>query len=133
MIIIASLDGRFLLHTNRVSLRETFYVHDALQLYAEESTEDNDPGEADIDNADYDSNYDDGSASHDYSGDYHTPLTYGARSSDLLDISSTSSPSIPTSPDPGTNEDMVQLLAALRKVEAKRGHDFERNIQENHK
>lgn len=103
------------------------------QLYAEESTEDNDPGEADIDNADYDSNYDDGSASHDYSGDYHTPLTYGARSSDLLDISSTSSPSIPTSPDPGTNEDMVQLLAALRKVEAKRGHDFERNIQENHK
>ncbi|XP_011064432.1 PREDICTED: uncharacterized protein LOC105152076 isoform X2 [Acromyrmex echinatior] len=103
------------------------------QLYAEESTEDNDPGEADIDNADYDSNYDDdGSASHDYSGDYHTPLTYGARPSDFLDITSTSIP-IPTSPDPGANEDMVELLAALRKVEAKHGQDFERDIRENHK
>ncbi|XP_024871103.1 uncharacterized protein LOC112454116 isoform X1 [Temnothorax curvispinosus] len=100
------------------------------QLYAEESTEDNDPGEADIDNADYDSNYDDdGSASHDYSGDYHTPLTYGARSSDFLDVTTTSIP-IPTSPDPGANEDMVKLLAALRKVEAKH---FERNVRENHK
>ncbi|KAG5317852.1 EIGER protein, partial [Pseudoatta argentina] len=97
------------------------------QLYAEESTEDNDPGEADIDNADYDSNYDDdGSASHDYSGDYHTPLTYGARPSDFLDITSTSIP-IPTSSDPGANEDMVELLAALRKVEAKHGQNFERD------
>ncbi|KYM85667.1 hypothetical protein ALC53_04448 [Atta colombica] len=103
------------------------------QLYAEESTEDNDPGEADIDNADYDSNYDDdGSASHDYSGDYHTPLTYGARPSDFLDITSTSIP-IPTSPDPGANEDMVELLTALHKVEAKHGQDFERDIRENHK
>ncbi|XP_018374544.1 PREDICTED: uncharacterized protein LOC108768575 isoform X2 [Trachymyrmex cornetzi] len=103
------------------------------QLYAEESTEDNDPGETDIDNADYDSNYDDdGSASHDYSGDYHTPLTYGARPSDFLDVTSTSIP-IPTSPDPGANEDMVELLAALRKVEAKHGQDFERDIRENHK
>lgn len=108
-------------------------MHNALQLYAEESTEDNDPGEADIDNADYDSNYDDdGSAVHDYSGDYHTPLTYGARSSDFVDITSTSMP-IPTSPDPGANEDMVELLAALRKVEAKHGQDFERNVRENHK
>lgn len=110
-------------------------MHVALQLYAEESTEDSDPGEADIDNADYDSNYDDdGSASHDYSGDYHTPLTYGARSSDFLDVPSTStSVPVPTSADPGTNEDMVQLLAALRKVEAKRGQDFERNVRENHR
>ncbi|XP_011875018.1 PREDICTED: uncharacterized protein LOC105565988 isoform X2 [Vollenhovia emeryi] len=103
------------------------------QLYAEESTEDNDPGETDIDNADYDSNYDDdGSASHDYAGDYHTPLTYGARSSDFHGITSTSIP-VPTSSDPGTNEDMVELLATLRKVEAKHEQDFERNLRENHK
>ncbi|XP_018392639.1 PREDICTED: uncharacterized protein LOC108771754 isoform X2 [Cyphomyrmex costatus] len=103
------------------------------QLYAEESTEDNDPNETDIDNADYDSNYDDdGSALHDYSGDYYTPLTYGARPSDFLDSTSTSIP-IPTSPDPGTNEDMIELLAALRKIEAKHGQDFERDIRENHK
>ncbi|KAL0101692.1 hypothetical protein PUN28_019097 [Cardiocondyla obscurior] len=104
------------------------------QLYAEESTEDNDPGETDIDNADYDSNYDDdgSTSSHDYSGDYHTPLTYGARSSDFPDITSTSMP-IPTSADPGANEDMVELLAALRKVEAKHGQNFERNVRENHK
>ncbi|XP_012536919.1 uncharacterized protein LOC105837019 [Monomorium pharaonis] len=103
------------------------------QLYAEESTEDNDPSETDIDNSDYDSNYDDdGSASHDYSGDYHTPLTYGARSSDFRDITSTSIP-IPTPPEPGVNEDMVELLTALRKVEAKHGQDFEKNVRENHK
>lgn len=109
-------------------------MHVALQLYAEESTEDNDPGEADIDNADYDSNYDDdGSASHDFSGDYHIPLTYGARSSDFLDLPTSTSVPVPTSADPGTNEDMVQLLAALHKVEAKRGQDFERNVRENHK
>jgi len=107
-------------------------VHNALQLYAEEPTEDNDPGETDIDNADYDSNYDDGSALHDYSGDYHTPLTYGARPSDFFDITSTSIP-ISTSLNPDANEDMVELLAALRKVETKHGQDFEKNIRENHK
>ncbi|XP_011164420.2 uncharacterized protein LOC105199158 isoform X2 [Solenopsis invicta] len=103
------------------------------QLYAEESTEDNDSSETDIDNADYDSNYDDdGSASHDYSGDYRSPLIYGSRSSDFRDVTSTSIP-IPTSQDPGVNEDMVELLAALRKVEAKHEQDFEKNVQENRK
>lgn len=104
-----------------------------MQLYAEESTEDNDSSETDIDNADYDSNYDDdGSASHDYSGDYRSPLIYGSRSSDFRDVTSTSIP-IPTSQDPGVNEDMVELLAALRKVEAKHEQDFEKNVQENRK
>ncbi|KAL6254673.1 hypothetical protein P5V15_013980 [Pogonomyrmex californicus] len=107
------------------------------QLYAEESTEDDDDdddaGETDIDNADYDSNYDDdSSASHDYSGDYHAPLSYGTKSSDFLEITSTSIP-IPTSPDPGANEDMVKLLATLRKVETKHRQDFGKNVRENHK
>lgn len=67
-----------------------------MQLYAE-SSEDNDPGEADIDNADYDSNYDDdGSASHDYT-DNSRLLTYGSRSVDFLKTTTTS---VPTSMDP---------------------------------
>ncbi|KAL6424675.1 hypothetical protein ACFW04_009976 [Cataglyphis niger] len=58
------------------------------ELYAE-SSEDNDPGEADIDNADYDSNYDDdGSASHDYTDNPRTLLTYGSRSVDFLKTTS---------------------------------------------
>lgn len=66
------------------------------ELYAE-SSEDNDPGEADIDNADYDSNYDDdGSASHDYT-DNSRLLTYGSRSVDFLKTTTTS---VPTSMDP---------------------------------
>ncbi|XP_050461479.1 protein eiger isoform X2 [Cataglyphis hispanica] len=63
------------------------------ELYAE-SSEDNDPGEADIDNADYDSNYDD-STSHDYTDNPRTLLTYGSRSVDFLKTTS-----VPTSMDP---------------------------------
>lgn len=68
-----------------------------MQLYAE-SSEDNDPGETDIDNADYDSNYDDdGSASHDYTDNPRTLLTYGSRSVGFLKTTTTS---VPTSMDP---------------------------------
>lgn len=68
------------------------------ELYGE-SSEDNDPGEADIDNADYDSNYDDdGSASHDYPDNSRTLLTYGSRSSGSLKTTTTSVPM--STPDP---------------------------------
>lgn len=99
-----------------------------LQLYAEESSEDNDPDEADIDNADYDSNYDDdASATHDYSGDYHTPLTYSS-SSELTEITPT-----PMSTHLDSNKTIGELLTVLHKVEAKRGDEFEKNIRENYK
>ncbi|XP_012225181.1 uncharacterized protein [Linepithema humile] len=99
------------------------------QLYAEESSEDNDPDEADIDNADYDSNYDDdGSATHDYSGDYHPPLTYNS-SSELTEITSP----MPISTHFDSNKTISELLSTLRKVEAKRGDEFEKNVRENHK
>lgn len=115
-------------------LNELDLMDKTLEEQLNESTEINEP---DIYNADYDSNYDDdGSASHDYSDRVYipfSPVTYGrGRSLDFHDVTSTSVP-IPTSPDPGANKDMVELLAALRKVEAKHGQDFERNVRENHK
>lgn len=123
------------------SLKHRFLEEDLLdelkafqdQLYAEESNDEDDPGEADIDNADYDSNYeDDVSSAHDYSGDYHTPPTYGARSSDFPDASSTIEP-VPSPPDPTSNKELVELLATLRKIEAKRGQEFEKNVREGHR
>lgn len=55
-----------------------------MQLYREAS-EDSDPDEADIDNADYDSNYeDDSSASQDDSDYSRARLTYGSRSLGFL-------------------------------------------------
>ncbi|XP_072763207.1 uncharacterized protein Egr isoform X2 [Anoplolepis gracilipes] len=64
------------------------------ELY--ESSEDNDPDEADIDNADYDSNYDDdSSASHDSPDNSRTFLTYGSKPLGFL----TTTTSAPTSTD----------------------------------
>lgn len=97
------------------------------QLYTEESSEDNDPNEADIENADYDSNYDDdGSATHDYSGDYHTSFTYSS-SSELTEMST------PMPMHFNSNKTIGELLAALHKVEVKREDEFEKNIRGNHK
>lgn len=103
-------------------------------MYGEKSTEDDDPGEADIDYADYDSNYDDdSSASHDYSGEVpgnqHVPLTYGSRPSDFPEITSTP---IPTSPKSYSNP-ILQLMEFVSKAEAKRGQEFEKNVRDNHK
>lgn len=105
-----------------------------MQLYGEKSTEDDDPGEADIDYADYDSNYDDdSSASHDYSGELpgnqHAPLIYGSRPSDFPEITSTS---VPTSPKP-YSDPFLQLVELMNKAETKRGQEFEKNARENHK
>lgn len=63
-----------------------------MQLYREAS-EDSDPEEADIDNADYDANYeDDSSASHDYTDNSRTRLTYNSRSLGFLKTITTSAP-----------------------------------------
>lgn len=83
------------------------------QLYTEMyNDDDDDPDEADIDNADYDSNYDDDAfSSHDYS-----PV-FGARPSDIPDFSSTIAP-VPS--PPGLSADKTLLkLATARKVEVK--------------
>lgn len=97
-----------------------------MQLYAEESSEDNDPGEADIENADYDSDYDDDSSeSRDYSGDDRIPLTYGSEPSDASANTSTSTSSSPDSDIP------VNLTATSRKAEMKYGR--EKDARESHK
>ncbi|KAK2588514.1 hypothetical protein KPH14_001090 [Odynerus spinipes] len=103
------------------SLKHRFIQQDLLdelkafeeQLYAGESTDEEDPGEVDIENAEYDSNYDDedSSVSHDYSADSETTST----------------------PDPVSDKTLVEILAALRKVEAKRGEEFEKNVRDNHR
>ncbi|XP_029049778.2 protein eiger isoform X1 [Osmia bicornis bicornis] len=117
------------------------------QLYAEESDDDgdgddddddndndndgddNDPGDLDIDNADYDSNYDDVNlSSHDYSLDYHTGPTYGARPSDFPDSLSTIAP-VPSPPEAASNKAMIKWLTAMRKYEMKHsreGHSHDR-------
>ncbi|EFN81358.1 hypothetical protein EAI_00347 [Harpegnathos saltator] len=104
------------------------------QLYGEKSSEDDDPGEADIDYADYDTNYDDDSStSHDYSGELpgnqHVPLIYGSRPSDFPEITSTPAP---TSPKPHTNPFLI-LMEFLSTAETKRGQELEKNMRENHK
>ncbi|XP_020279987.1 protein eiger isoform X2 [Pseudomyrmex gracilis] len=99
------------------------------QLYTEESTEDNDPGEADIDNADYDSNYnDDDSTSRDYTDD-RTSLSYDSKL-DLSEITSTSVPAL--YPESESNRAM-EILTAFRKAETKRGEKFVKNVRESHK
>lgn len=97
-------------------------------MYAEVSNDDDDPDEADIDNADYDSNYDDESfSSHDYSTDYHrSPPAFGARPSDFPDSSSTIAP-VPSPPEPTAGKAVMELLAAVRKAEAKHGQDLKGN------
>lgn len=123
------------------SLKHRFLEEDLLdelkafqdQLYAEESNDEDDPGEADIENADYDSNYeDDVSSAHDYSGDYHTPPSYGSRPSDFPEASSTMQP-VPSPPEPSSDKELVEVLATLRKIEAKRGQEFEKNVREGHR
>ncbi|XP_026674551.1 protein eiger [Ceratina calcarata] len=86
------------------------------QLYAESN--DDDPSETDIDNMDYESNYDEENfSSHDYSSDYQDIPKYGAKPSDFPD--STIAP-VPTPPELSTNKAIVEeLLAAVRKVETK--------------
>ncbi|CAL1678728.1 unnamed protein product [Lasius platythorax] len=94
------------------------------ELY-EESSEDNDPGEADIDNADYDSNYDDdGSASHDYPDNSRTLLTYDSRSSSFLKTTTTS---VPTS----TDLDYLHKAIAENKQETYKNIERER-LEEEH-
>lgn len=115
------------------SLKHRFLEEDLLeelkafqeQLYAEESNDDDDSGEADIDNADYDSNYDDDTSSHDYLTDYHSSLTFGARPSDFPDSSSTIAP-VPSPPELSTDKAIMELWAAVRKVEAKHGQELKK-------
>lgn len=98
-------------------------------MYTEESTEDNDPGEADIDNADYDSNYDDDdSTSRDYSDD-RTSLSYDSK----LDLSEITSTSVPASYPESESNRAMEILTAFRKAEAKRGEKFVKNMRESHK
>ncbi|XP_014481838.1 PREDICTED: uncharacterized protein LOC106748119 isoform X2 [Dinoponera quadriceps] len=104
------------------------------QLYDEKPAEDDDPGEADIDYADYDSNYDDdSSASHDYSGELpgnqRVPLTYGSRPSDFPETTSTP---IPTSTKPHPDP-LLQLVELMNKAAAERGQKLEKYVRENHK
>ncbi|XP_076243116.1 TNF superfamily member 12 eiger [Calliopsis andreniformis] len=105
------------------------------KLYAQESNdEDEDPTEGDIDNVDYDSNYDDDAfSSHDYSLDY-TPPTYGARPSDFPDFSSTISPvPSPSELQESSDQAMMELLAAVRKAEVKHDQELKKNVKENHR
>ncbi|XP_031835798.1 TNF superfamily member 12 eiger isoform X2 [Nomia melanderi] len=100
------------------------------QLYTGGSRdEDDDAGEADIDNADYDSAYDD-NFSHDYSNYYASPApSYGARPSDFPDYSSTIAP-VPSPPSPpSADKAMMDLLSApsLRKAEVKHGQASKKN------
>lgn len=58
-----------------------------------EASEDSDPDEADIDNAEYDSSYeDDDSASHDDSDNSRARLTYDSRLLGFLTTTTTSAP-----------------------------------------
>ncbi|XP_029168817.1 protein eiger isoform X2 [Nylanderia fulva] len=91
------------------------------ELY-EESSEDNDPGEADIDNADYDSNYDDdGSASHDYPDNSRTLLTYDSRSSGFLKTAT----SLPTSTEPDYSHKAITENKRENYKNIERDHDEE--------
>lgn len=85
------------------------------QLYTEmynDDDDDDDPDAADIDNADYDSNYDDDTfSSHDYS-----PV-FGARPSDIPDSSSTIAP-VPSSPELNADKTLLKLATA-HKIEVK--------------
>lgn len=99
----------------------------AFELYAEESSEDNDPDEASNDNADNDYNYDDdGSATNDYSDDHHTSLTYSS-SSELTEMST------PMPMHFNSTETISNLMAALHKVVAEHGDELDKNVRENHK
>ncbi|XP_017760746.1 PREDICTED: uncharacterized protein LOC108551193 isoform X2 [Eufriesea mexicana] len=97
------------------------------QLYAEESNDDDNPEEADINNADYDSNYEDDTfSSHDYSTDYHSPPIFGARPSDFPDSSSTIAP-VPSTSDINSDKTIMELIPAIRKVEAKHSQELKKN------
>lgn len=93
------------------------------QLNAEESDE---YVEAEIGNADYDSNYDEDLSTHDYSMDYHTAPTFGARPSDFPDSSSTLTP-VPSPPEASLNKAAMKLL----KFEIKQ--DSKKNSRESHR
>ena len=98
------------------------------QLYAQDPNDDDeDPGEADIEYADYESSYDDDSLSfHDRYPDI-TPPNYGARTSDFPDSSSTFSP-VPSPEDPRESSDkaMMEVLAAVQMAEAKRDQELKK-------
>ncbi|XP_017793378.1 PREDICTED: uncharacterized protein LOC108575165 [Habropoda laboriosa] len=122
------------LKRNVESLKHRFLEEDLLdelkafeeQLYAEESNDDDDdPGEADIDTTDYDSNYDDDTSSHDYLTDYHSPPTFGARPSEFPDTSSTIAP-VPSPPELSSDKATIELWAAMRKLEAKHGQELKK-------
>ncbi|XP_015437370.1 PREDICTED: uncharacterized protein LOC107192589 [Dufourea novaeangliae] len=122
------------------SLKHRFLEEDLLdelkafeeQLYAGESNDDDDSGEADIDNADYDSNYEDTYALQDYSSDYHSPLSYGARPSDFPEYSSTIAP-VPSPPEPSTDKAALEMLAATRRTDANDGQESKKNGRSGHR
>lgn len=98
------------------------------QLYTEEFNDDDnedddeDPNEADIDNGDYDSNYDDDDAFS--SRDYSQP-TFGARPSDFPDSSSTIAP-VPSPPEITADKTILKWAAATvaaYKAEAKQSQE----------
>ncbi|XP_076757268.1 TNF superfamily member 12 eiger [Xylocopa sonorina] len=107
------------------------------QLFAEEST-DEDLEEADPDNADYDSNYTDDEddddyddsvfSTHGYPIDYHSMPKFGSKPSDFPEFSSTITP-VPTPPEPEPSPDkaIIELLAAVHKIETKLGQQLKKN------
>ncbi|XP_012135247.1 TNF superfamily member 12 eiger isoform X2 [Megachile rotundata] len=106
------------------NLKNRFLEKDLLdKLNAEESE---DYVEAEIGNADYDSNYDEDLSTHDYSMDYHTAPTFGARPSDFPDSSSTIAP-VPSPPEATFNKAVMKLL----KFEIKQ--DSKKNSRESHR
>lgn len=128
------------LKRNVENLKHRFLEEDLLdqlkafqeKLYAGESNDDDDPGEADIENAEYDSNYDssydeDTFNSHpDYSSDYQSSPVFGRRPSDFPDSSSTIAP-VPSPPQPSPNKAMMELLAEMPK----HGRELKRHHQRN--
>lgn len=98
-----------------------------LQLYAEESNDDDNPEETDINNADYDSNYEDDTfSSHDYSTDYHSPPMFGSRPSDFPDSSSTIAP-VPSPTETNADKTIMEVIPTIRKVEAKHSQELKKN------
>ncbi|KOX79074.1 hypothetical protein WN51_10122 [Melipona quadrifasciata] len=94
-------------------------------LFFSHDDDDDDPDEADIDNANYDSNYDDDDAFS--SRDYSRPM-FGARPSDFPDSSSTIAP-VPSPPEISADKTILKWAAATvaaYKAEAKHSQELQR-------